>query len=132
MLAPWKGAGPFHGRPCGNPLRSHTTSERPPDTTDPPRRSRCALVRGRARARSPPGETLPPGGVLFVYGPFTRDGAHTSDGNAAFDASLRQRDPRWGYRDVADVSSLAAAAGLERVAVVDMPANNFSLVFRKR
>jgi hypothetical protein len=65
-----------------------------------------------------------------LYGPFKRDGAHTSAGNAEFDANLRARDPSWGLRDVADVAAEAAArGGLRLLCVHDMPANNFTLVF---
>lgn len=76
------------------------------------------------------GETLPEGGVLYLYGPFRRDGKHTAGSNAAFDADLRRRDPEWGIRDLESVISLAERHGLGLVAVVDMPANNFSVVLR--
>lgn len=65
------------------------------------------------------------------YGPFSVDGKPTTESNAAFDAALRQRNPQWGYRDVADIARLAAAAGLVAVERREMPANNLLLVFRK-
>lgn len=74
---------------------------------------------------------LPDGGVLITYGPYRFDGALTAPSNEAFDASLRAQDPRWGVRDVADVSREAAARGLQREAVVAMPANNHTLIFRR-
>ena len=74
---------------------------------------------------------LPDDGLLFVYGPYCRNGRHTSEGNAQFDADLRARNPRWGLRDVEDLRSAAASAGLQLRHVVRMPANNLSLVFRK-
>ena len=86
----------------------------------------------RSLVRRAAGELLRPGGLLFIYGPFKLNGEHTSEGNAAFDASLRQRNPGWGYRDVGEVAALAEAAGLAHEATVHMPANNFSLAFRKR
>ena len=46
-------------------------------------------------------------GRLFLYGPFKRDGKHTALSNAVFDTSLRERDPEWGVRDIADVEKLA-------------------------
>ena len=73
---------------------------------------------------------LPPGGVLFLYGPFKRDGQHTSEGNVKFDERLRGEDPRWGVRDLGDVQAAATGAGFELPEVIAMPANNLSLVFR--
>jgi SAM-dependent methyltransferase len=83
------------------------------------------LVRGAAGA-------LDEGGVLFLYGPYRITGAPFAPSNEAFDASLRARDPRWGVRSLDEVTALAARAGLGREAVVAMPANNCSVVFRKR
>src|SRR5512142_2536268 len=74
---------------------------------------------------------LRPDGVLFLYGPFMIGGKHTATTNAAFDAALKQRDPRWGVRDVDDIVSEATPNGLELREVVDMPANNLSLVLVK-
>ena len=59
------------------------------------------------------------------------DGRPTTQGNASFDASLRARNPAWGYRDVADVASAARVVGLAPVAREGMPADNFMLVFRR-
>ena len=75
---------------------------------------------------------LPPGGVLYLYGPYKENGEHTAPSNAAFDASLRSRNPEWGVRDVADVAALARRHGLDFAERVAMPANNLSLVFRRR
>lgn len=72
---------------------------------------------------------LAPGGVLFTYGPYMRDGRHTAPSNEAFDASLKSRNARWGVRDVADVEGAANAQGLQLHEIVEMPANNLSLVF---
>lgn len=77
------------------------------------------------------GAVLRPGGHLFIYGPFKRNGRHTSEGNETFDASLRGRNPEWGYRDLEAVADLAAAEGMITAEVRDMPANNFMLVFKK-
>jgi hypothetical protein len=77
------------------------------------------------------GRVLRAGGVLYTYGPYMRDGRHTAASNAAFDASLRARDPAWGLRDVADIERAAAAQGLALREIVDMPANNLSLVFAR-
>jgi hypothetical protein len=58
-------------------------------------------------------------------------GIHTSASNAAFDADLKRRDPRWGVRDVDDLVGEAAPLGLELLELVEMPVNNLSLVFVK-
>ena len=70
-------------------------------------------------------------GRLFVYGPFRRDGAHTSPSNAAFDASLRAENPEWGVRDVSDLNGLAKSAGLTGAEISPMPANNLVLAFTR-
>jgi SAM-dependent methyltransferase len=77
------------------------------------------------------GAILPAGGVLVTYGPYRRDGAHTSPSNEAFDASLRARNPRWGVRDIDEVAEVAAREGLALEEVVPMPAHNFALVWRR-
>ncbi len=69
------------------------------------------------------------GGLLVLYGPFKRDGKHTAVSNAVFDTSLRERDPDWGVRDIAELNELAVHAGLALREVVEMPANNLILVF---
>jgi SAM-dependent methyltransferase len=78
------------------------------------------------------GRTLRDGGVLLIYGPFMRGGIHNAPSNAAFDASLRARNPDWGVRDVDDVSALAQASGLMLTETIAMPANNFVLAFERR
>lgn len=75
---------------------------------------------------------LAPGSTLYLYGPFKEDGRHTAPSNAAFDASLRAQDPAWGVRDTGDVCALARGNGFDFVERVAMPANNLSLVFRRR
>jgi SAM-dependent methyltransferase len=70
-------------------------------------------------------------GRLFLYGPFKRDGKHTALSNAVFDTSLRDNDPEWGVRDMADVRALAEGVGLSLVEIAEMPANNFILVFER-
>ncbi len=77
------------------------------------------------------GRILPAGGVLFLYGPFKRGGAHTAPGNAAFDMQLRLQNPQWGVHDLERIVALAAAQGLGFAEAVEMPANNLSVVFRR-
>jgi SAM-dependent methyltransferase len=69
--------------------------------------------------------------VLLLYGPYRRFGHHTSDSNAQFDSDLRAHNPEWGLRDLEAVSGVATHAGFMLIEIVDMPANNFSLVFRR-
>jgi len=83
------------------------------------------LMQGAARV-------LPAGGLLYLYGPFRLGGAHTAPSNAAFDADLRARDPRWGVRDLDEVAALADARGLALSTRIPMPANNLSVLFEKR
>ena len=71
------------------------------------------------------------GAVLYIYGPFRCSDRPLAPSNQAFDQQLRSRDPAWGLRDLDEVTACAAEHGLARTAVIDMPANNLSLVFRK-
>jgi SAM-dependent methyltransferase len=82
------------------------------------------LMRGAARV-------LGPGGLLFLYGPYRRDGAHTADSNAAFDRSLRERNPAWGVRDLEAVATAAQAQGFGAPVIAAMPANNLSVILRR-
>ncbi len=90
-----------------------------------PWRAAEGLIAGASRI-------LPPGGVLYLYGPYLRGGHPTAPSNAAFDASLRARNPDWGLRSVEAVTEAADPHGLVLSEVVDMPANNLSLVFAQQ
>jgi SAM-dependent methyltransferase len=78
------------------------------------------------------GSLLPQGGVFALYGPFNYGGKPTSPSNAAFDASLRLRDPQSGLRDAEAITALAARHGMTLDEDNAMPANNRLLVFRRR
>jgi hypothetical protein len=79
------------------------------------------------------GRVLTSGAPLVLYGPFKRDGAHTAPSNEAFDASLRSRDPSWGVRCLdSEIAPLAKRHGLVLDEIVPMPANNLSVIFRRR
>jgi hypothetical protein len=73
--------------------------------------------------------TLRAEGVLFLYGPYRRSrSTHRSD---VFDASLRACNPEWGACAMWKLwlTLLRAMGLLEQV--VEMPANNLSLAFRR-
>ena len=75
------------------------------------------------------GRLLRSGGLLFLYGPFMRDGVHNAPSNAAFDASLKASNPSWGLRDIAELERVGESSGLSLHETIEMPANNMSLVF---
>ncbi len=87
-----------------------------------PWESTAALFAGAARL-------LCAGGVVFLYGPYRRGGRHTAPSNETFEAWLKQRDPSFGVRDLAEVEREAARHGFSLREIVEMPANNLSLVF---
>lgn len=74
---------------------------------------------------------LSPGQFLFTYGPYKREGQHTSESNARFDADLRRENPRWGIRDLESVTACAKEHGFGAPEVTQMPANNLTLTFRR-
>ncbi len=76
-------------------------------------------------------QILPPGGILYLYGPYKRKGEHTAPSNANFDRSLRDRNTQWGIRDLEAVIEVAAAANLRLQKVIEMPANNLSVIFSR-
>jgi SAM-dependent methyltransferase len=77
------------------------------------------------------GRLLAPGAPLILYGPYRRAGVPTAPSNEAFDRSLKARDPQWGLRDLEAVAAEAAKHGFELDRVVEMPANNLTIVFRR-
>ncbi len=77
------------------------------------------------------GAALNTGGLLYLYGPYRREGRHTSEGNQQFDTSLRARDASSGIRDLEAVIRQAEASGFEHRQTIEMPANNLSLAFSK-
>lgn len=74
---------------------------------------------------------LSAGAPLYLYGPFRRNGKHTADSNAAFDAQLRAENAEWGVRELSEVADLAREHGFSEPDVIAMPANNLSLIFRR-
>ncbi len=78
------------------------------------------------------GRLLASGATLVLYGPYRREGHATAPSNAAFDEDLRLRNPAWGLRLLEDVVREADVQGCDLDRVVEMPANNLTVVFRKR
>jgi cyclopropane fatty-acyl-phospholipid synthase-like methyltransferase len=76
------------------------------------------------------GRVLPAGGVLFLYGPFRR-GGRLEPSNEAFDAGLKARNSAWGVRDLEAVRRVASDCGFGAPEIVEMPANNLSVIFRR-
>ncbi len=74
---------------------------------------------------------LPSDGPLILYGPYRRAEVPTAPSNEAFDLSLKSRNPEWGLRKVADVTAAAEARSLIYERLVEMPANNIMLVYRR-
>ena len=82
------------------------------------------LMRGASRI-------LDAAAPLYVYGPFRQPAKPIAPSNAVFDEDLRNRDPRWGLRDLDEVAASAGYHGFVLDRVVEMPANNLSVIFRK-
>jgi len=74
---------------------------------------------------------LPENGILYTYGPYKVGGKHTAPSNEAFDQSLRSQNPSWGVRNLDDVALEARRRGLHLIKTIKMPANNFSVIYKK-
>jgi len=72
-------------------------------------------------------------GILLIYGPFQVEGSFTTDSNKEFHDTLSSAGvSEWGLKDVADLKKAAANHGLELKEQINMPANNFSLIFGRK
>ncbi|XP_043262570.1 methyltransferase-like 26 isoform X2 [Colletes gigas] len=77
------------------------------------------------------GKLLKNNGYLFTYGPYAVDGKITPESNINFDKSLKLQDPSWGLRDIKDLKELAQENGIQLIDIVDMPANNKTIIWKK-
>jgi hypothetical protein len=88
-----------------------------------------AIAEGIARLGA---SVLKPDGFIAIYGPFKVDGAYTTPSNAEFDKEiLAAKVPEWGLKDVRDLEKAAAPFGVRLDRRLDLPANNFILLFKK-
>lgn len=72
-------------------------------------------------------------GFLLIYGPFQVDNTFTTSSNKEFDEILKSAEvPEWGLKDIADLKKAAECQGLELKEKIDMPSNNFSLIFGRK
>jgi SAM-dependent methyltransferase len=78
------------------------------------------------------GRLLSPGGPLILYGPWLKTDLPTAPSNLDFDSDLKRRDPEWGLRQVEDFQVAAAERGLALIETRAMPANNLTLLLRRR
>lgn len=76
--------------------------------------------------------TLGESGPLILYGPYIEDHVETAPSNLAFDESLRSRNAAWGIRTVSLIDELAKKSGFVRSSRYEMPANNLTLVYRRK
>ena len=77
------------------------------------------------------GKLLKKGKFLILYGPFKIDNKHISQSNYVFDYSLKIQNDLWGVRNLEEVTDEAKKNGFIQEDTIRMPANNFSIVYRK-
>ncbi|NMG21769.1 DUF938 domain-containing protein [Brasilonema bromeliae] len=72
-------------------------------------------------------------GSLFIYGPFKVHGKYTTPSNEEFHRTLLSyKVPEWGLKDIADITKYAQKHRLNLKEKIDMPSNNFTLVYSFR
>ena len=74
---------------------------------------------------------LAEGAPLALYGPYLRDDRPTERSNLAFHEDLRRRNPEWGLRRLENVVDVARQVGFGWPSVLEMPANNLFVTFRR-
>ena len=77
------------------------------------------------------GKILKKGQFLILYGPFKIKNKHTSESNYCFDNSLKMKNNHWGIKNLEEVSHEAKKNGFFQEEIINMPANNFSIIYRK-
>ena len=77
------------------------------------------------------GKLLKKGQFLILYGPFKIGDKYTSQSNYLFDNSLKMQNDLWGIRNLEEVCDEARINGFFQEDIINMPANNFSIIYRK-
>jgi len=77
------------------------------------------------------GKLLKNGQFLILYGPFKICNKHTSESNYFFDNSLKMQNDLWGIKNLEEVCYESKKNGFYQEDIIGMPANNFSIIFRK-
>jgi len=77
------------------------------------------------------GKLLKKGQFLMLYGPFKIGNMHTSQSNYFFDISLKMKNDFWGIKNLEEVCDESKKNGFSQEEIISMPANNFSIVYRK-
>ena len=67
----------------------------------------------------------------MLYGPFKIKNKHISKSNYLFDKALKNQNIIWGVRNLEDVSDEAKKNGFTLDSIINMPNNNFSIIYRK-
>ena len=66
-----------------------------------------------------------------MYGPFKIGNRHTNKSNYIFENSLKMQNDLWGIRNLEEVSDAGEKNGFLQEDIINMPANNFSIIYRK-
>ena len=77
------------------------------------------------------GKLLNKGEFLILYGPFKICNKHISESNYFFDNSLKMQNDLWGIKNLEEVCNESKKNGFSQEDIVRMPANNFSIIYRK-
>ncbi|MDC3141843.1 class I SAM-dependent methyltransferase [Prochlorococcus sp. AH-716-I17] len=77
------------------------------------------------------GKLLNKGKFLVLYGPFKIYNKHISESNYFFDKSLKKQNNLQGFKNLEEVCDESKKNGFTQEDIIRMPANNFSIIYRK-
>ena len=69
--------------------------------------------------------------MIILYGPFKIQNKHLSYSKFLFDKLLKEKNIKWGIRNLEEVSHQGIIYGFIQKNIIRMPSNNFMIIYKK-